>query len=145
MLDDRPSLTLVRRYEVPVERVWAAWTEPDKLMRWFGPDEGPVNEAEVDARPGGRFRIAFRTEDGERHVCLGEYQDVVRHERLSFSWEWITMPERRSRIELTFREVEGATELTLHHGQFLDEPARDSHRDGWTGALDKLERLLEPN
>jgi uncharacterized protein YndB with AHSA1/START domain len=130
MLDDRPSLTLVRRYKAPVERVWSAWTEPEQLVRWFGPDDGPVEEAEVDVRPGGRFRIAFRTEDGERHVCLGEYREVVLKERLAFTWEWITMPERRSAVELTFRQVDGQTELTLHHGQFVDEEARDGHRIG---------------
>jgi uncharacterized protein YndB with AHSA1/START domain len=142
MLDDRPSLTLVRHYPAPVERVWSAWTDPQKLTRWFGPDQGPVESAEVDVRPGGRFRIAFRTEDGERHVCLGEYREVVPNERLAFSWEWITMPERRSQVDLGFREVDGGTELTLHHGQFFDEPARDGHREGWSGALDKLGRLL---
>ena len=141
-MDARPSLTLVRRYRVPVERVWAAWTEPKLLGRWFGPDSGPVLEAETDVRQGGRFRIAFRTEDGERHVCLGEYSEVVPHERLAFSWEWITMPEQRSQVVLSFRETEGETELTLDHGQFFDEAARDGHREGWSGALDKLGRLL---
>ena len=92
--------------------------------------------------PGGSFRIAFRTEDGERHVCLGTYRDVEPNRRLSFSWEWITMPERRSQVELGFREVADGTELTLHHSQFADEAARDGHREGWTGALDKLGRTL---
>lgn len=141
-MDARPSLTLVRRYPVPVERVWAAWTETEQLGRWFGPDSGPVLEAEVDVRPGGRFRIAFETEDGERHVCLGEYREVVPHARLAFSWEWITMPERRSQVVLSFRETGGETELTLHHEQFFDEAARDGHREGWSGALDKLGRML---
>ena len=142
MMDARPSLTLVRRYPVPVQRVWAAWTKPEQLSRWFGPDTGPVLEAETDVRQGGRFRIAFQTEDGENHVCLGEYREVVPHERLAFSWEWISMPERRSQVTLSFRETGGETELTLHHEQFADAAARDGHREGWSGALDKLGRLL---
>ncbi len=142
-MDTRPSLTLVRRFRAPVARVWAAWTEADMLRRWFGPDAGPVLEAEVDVRPGGRFRIVFATGDGERHVCLGTYGEVIPHARLAFSWEWITMPERRSQVTLSFRAIGAETELTLHHEGFADEAARDGHRSGWTGALGKLGRMLE--
>jgi uncharacterized protein YndB with AHSA1/START domain len=97
----------------------------------------------MDVREGGRFRVAFSTEDGERHTALGTYLEVVPHERLAFSWEWITMPERRSQVLLTFREVGEGTEFTLHHSRFADIAARDGHREGWTGALDKLGTLLE--
>lgn len=143
MMDARPSLTLVRRFRAPVARVWAAWTDPDLIRRWFGPDEGPVLEAEADIHPGGGFRVAFATGDGERHVCLGVYREVVRHERLVFSWEWITMPERKSQVTLGFRAIGDETELTLHHEGFTDETARDGHRSGWSGTLAKLGRMLE--
>jgi hypothetical protein len=52
------------------------------------------------------------------------------------------MPERRSQVVLGFRDLGGETELTLHHAQFFDEAARDGHREGWSGALDKLGRAL---
>lgn len=100
-------------------------------------------EAEADVRPGGRFRIAFATEDGERHVCLGAYREVVLHERLVFSWEWITMPERKSQVTLSFRAMGSETELTLHHEGFANEAARDGHQSGWAGTFGKLARMLE--
>jgi len=140
--ENAPALTLVRTYRASPERLWAAWTEPALLLRWFGPDAGPVLSAETDVRPGGRYRIAFQTMDAETHTCLGTYEEVVPHKRLAFTWEWITMPERQSHIVLTFRAVVEGTELTLHHTRFADERARDDHRDGWTGALDKLAALM---
>lgn len=143
MTEQAPHLTLVRHYPVPPERVWAAWTDPGLVARWFGPDAGPVLETQLDVREGGCFRVAFRTEDGETHTCLGTYLEVEPHERLAFTWEWITMPERRSQVTLSFRRIEGGTEFTLHHSRFADVAARDGHREGWTGALDKLGRLLE--
>ena len=143
MTEQAPQLTLVRHYRAAPERVWAAWTDPELIVQWFGPDAGPVLEAELNVREGGRFKVAFRTEDGEKHTCLGTYLEVEPHERLSFTWEWITMPERQSQVTLGFRRIEGGTEFTLHHSRFADIAARDGHREGWTGALDKLGHLLE--
>src|SRR5690606_2283663 len=56
-IKERPSLTFVRRFAAPPERVWRAWTEPAALKQWFGPADQPVASAELDVRVGGRFRI----------------------------------------------------------------------------------------
>jgi uncharacterized protein YndB with AHSA1/START domain len=143
MTEQAPQLTLVRHYRATPERVWAAWTDPGLVVQWFGPDAGPVHDAKMDVREGGRYQVSFSTLDGERHTCLGTYLEVVPHERLAFTWEWITMPERQSQVTLNFRAVDGGTEFTLHHARFADIAARDGHREGWTGALDKLGHLLE--
>ena len=140
---ERPRLELVRTFRASPERLWAAWTDPAHLVRWFGPDNGPVLDARTDVRPGGRFQVSFQTEDGDTHTCLGTYEEVTPHERLSFTFSWITTQERQSFVTLTFRPVEGGTELSLMHARFADEAARDGHRDGWSGSLDKLARLVE--
>lgn len=138
----KPSLTLKRRLNAPPEKVYAAWTQAEQLVRWFGPDAGPVHHAETDVRVGGRYAIAFSTEDGERHHVSGTYHEVVPNEKLAFTWQWITMPERQSFVIVTIKPDGDGSILTLHHEQFFDEAARDGHRLGWTGALDKLERLF---
>ena len=78
-----PSLTLKRRLKASPEAVYAAWTDPQKIVRWFGPDSGPVEHAEFDVRVGGKYSISFRTEDGEQHFVSGVYREVVPNERLS--------------------------------------------------------------
>jgi len=138
----KPSLTLKRRIKAAPEKVYAAWTEPEKLMRWFGPDEGKVVSAKTDVRVGGGFRIVFHTMDGEQHDVSGTYSEVVPNRKLAFSWAWRTMPERESRLTLTFKPDDDATLFTLFHEQFADQAARDGHEQGWNGALDKLERQL---
>jgi uncharacterized protein YndB with AHSA1/START domain len=138
----KPSLILVRRLEAAPARVYAAWTQPEQLMRWFGPDAGPVVSAETDLRPGGRFRIVFRTMDGEQHDCRGTYREVVAERRLVFTWQWATLPDRQSLVTLELRPIGDGTELTLTHAQLHDEAVRDAHRQGWSGALGKLEALL---
>ncbi|MFO1056084.1 MAG: SRPBCC domain-containing protein [Dongiaceae bacterium] len=143
MTGQQPSLTLVRRIRATPARVYAAWTAPEQVARWFGPDAGPVLSAETDVRPGGRFRIVFRTQDGEQHDVRGRYREVEAERRLVFTWQWVTFPDRESLVTIELRPVPEGTELTLTHARFFDEAVRDAHRQGWGGALDKLQALLE--
>ncbi|MEX2296172.1 MAG: SRPBCC domain-containing protein [Dongiaceae bacterium] len=139
--ETRPSLTLKRRIKAAPAKIYAAWTDPALILRWFGPDSGEVLEAETDVRVGGRYHIAFRTGDGERHDVSGVYHEVLPGEKLVFTWAWRTTPERESMVTVTFKPDADGTILTLLHERFFDEAARDNHRTGWSGALDKLERV----
>jgi uncharacterized protein YndB with AHSA1/START domain len=139
-----PALTLKRRLNAPPGKVYEAWTDPKKIIHWFGPGatvKGSV-EAEMDVRVGGRFRASFTTEDGEYHEVSGVYREVVTNERLSFSWAWHSTPERESLVTVSLRRDGDGTMLTLHHEKFFDAAARDGHRNGWTATLDKLERYF---
>ena len=73
-IDERPSLTLTPIYEARPEEVWSAWTDPEALMQWFGPDAGKVSAAELDVRAGGRYHVAFSTLVGDGT------EFIVRHE-----------------------------------------------------------------
>jgi len=137
-----PSLTLKRRLDAPPERVYAAWTDPAHLTKWFGPDSGPVTRADLDVRTGGRYTIVFHTEDGEEHHVSGAYVDVVPNERLTFTWAWRSTPERESLVTIHIKPDGAGSILTLIHERFFDEEARDRHNYGWTGALNKLEAML---
>jgi uncharacterized protein YndB with AHSA1/START domain len=99
-------------------------------------------QAEFDLRVGGRYHIRLRSEDGEQHDVSGVYREIVPNERLVFTWAWRTAPDRVSLVTVTFKPDAGATLLTLTHEQFFNEGARDRHHHGWSGSLDKLERLF---
>jgi uncharacterized protein YndB with AHSA1/START domain len=136
-----PGLTLKRRLDAPPQAVYAAWVDPAQVTRWFGPDSGAALSAEIDAQAGGRFHIAFRTENGERHDVSDVYREVSPCEKLVFTWAWKSTPDRESLVTIDLKPDGDGTMLTLTHEQFFDEAARDNHRSGWMGALDKLERL----
>ena len=51
----KPSLTLKRRFNAPPEKVFSAWTDPEKVKRWMGPGEVKAVLAEIDPRTGGRY------------------------------------------------------------------------------------------
>jgi uncharacterized protein YndB with AHSA1/START domain len=138
----KPSLTITRRIKAPPEKVYRAWTDPAQITRWFGPEGAEMLSAEADARVGGRYHMVFRTPDGEEHDVSGSYREVVPNAKLVFTWMWRTMPERQSLVTVALKRDGDGTLLTLLHEQFFDEAARDRHRSGWSGTLDKLERYL---
>ena len=134
----KPSLTLKRRLNAAPEKIYAAWTNPRHLVKWFGPDSGPVTHAETDVRVGGSYSVTFHTENGEQHTVSGVYREVELNRKLAFTWAWITMPERESFVTILIKPEGEGSILTLIHEQFADQKARDDHEMGWNGCLDKL-------
>jgi uncharacterized protein YndB with AHSA1/START domain len=138
------SVTLRRRLNAPPAKVYAAWTDPQKITHWFGPSQivsGSLR-AELDVRVGGRFRFSFTTDDGEHHQVGGIYREVVPDVRLSFSWAWHSTPERESQVTVSLRPDGDGTWLTLQHKQLFDQATSDGHARGWNGALDRLETYI---
>ena len=138
----KPALMLRRKLNAPPARVYEAWTDAAQLMQWFGPENVTMAQAECDCRVGGHFRAVMIEDNGERHEVSGTYKEVVRHEKLVFSWAWVTTPERVSQVTVRFKEEDGGTLLTLIHEQLFDEAAKAGHTHGWTGSLDKLEKFV---
>jgi uncharacterized protein YndB with AHSA1/START domain len=138
---NRPSLTLTRRISAPPAKVYAAWTDPQKIVHWFGPSTVRAGslQAETDLRVGGRYRISFTMQSGEHSEVGGVYRELVPNERVVFSWAWHSTPERESQVTVQLKPDGGGTLLTLTHEQFFDEAARDNHARGWAELLDKLE------
>src|SRR5262245_61851058 len=60
----KPSLTLKRRLNAPPAKVFAAWTDPEKMKRWMGPGQVEPVSTEIEPHAGGRYRIVMRTPDG---------------------------------------------------------------------------------
>jgi uncharacterized protein YndB with AHSA1/START domain len=138
-----PSLTIVRRIKAPPARVYAAFTTPEQVALWFGPDAGPVLAAELDVRVGGRLRVVFETEDGVRHEVRGVYREITPGARLVYTHGWVSLPEQESLVTVTFAAIAEGCELTVLHEQLPDDRIRDLHVEGWIGTIDKLQALVE--
>lgn len=143
--DQRPSLTITRRFHASPQKVYAAWTSAENLIRWFATAQAKPGsiEADLDVRVGGRYRISY-TDDksGEYHEVGGIYREVVPNERLAFSWAWHSTPERESQVAIELKGDGAGTLMIFHHGQFADQIARDNHERGWNKFLDVLEQYL---
>jgi uncharacterized protein YndB with AHSA1/START domain len=138
------SLTIVRRIKARPSIVFDALTTPGGMSSWWCPDDGPVLKAVSDPRPGGAFRVRFRTQDDTEHETTGEYLEFVKPERLSMSWRWSLngVDPGTSRVDMILRAIAEGTELTLTHSRLHDDESARSHERGWYAALDRLERHL---
>jgi len=134
------ELTLNKRCKAPVARVFAAWSSPQQVQRWFAPGDMTVPEAEVDFRVGGAYRIVMQRPDGQQHIVGGVYRDIVPNERLLFTWSWEGSGVT-SEVEITLQPAGEQTDLTLLHRQIPTEESRESHKQGWEGCLAKLVQL----
>jgi uncharacterized protein YndB with AHSA1/START domain len=137
----KPSLTIKRRFKAPPEKVYAAWTDPEKISRWMGPAGRQRVEVTSDLRVGGRYAIKMVMADDE-HDVSGIYREIVPNEKLVFTWAWKSTPERESLVSVTFKRDGDGTIMTLLHEQFFDEKARDSHNAGWLAIMDELAKYL---
>jgi uncharacterized protein YndB with AHSA1/START domain len=141
----RPSLTLKRRFKASPAKVFAAWTDPEKITRWMGPGEIRAVRAESDARVGGRYRVLLREPGGEEHDVSGVYREVVANEKLVFTWAWKAVPPdepHESLVTVLLKPDGDGTLLTVTHEHLFDEESRAGHEHGWIGALAKLEQLV---
>jgi len=141
---ERPSLTLTRRFRARPEKVWAAWTDPEKLIGWFCTTKAKPGSlrAELDVRAGGRYRISFDMESGEYSEVGGVYREVVPNQKLVFSWAWHSTPERESLVTVSIRPDGAGSLMVFTHEQFFDETARDNHAKGWNELFEQLEACL---
>lgn len=142
MTDRLPSVTIVRRIRATPAKVWAAITEPELMMQWWGPDAGPTLNVVADVRPGGRFSVVFRLLNGDEHNPTGIYQDVIPEKLLAFTWDLPGTSNPKSLVTFRLEPFDAGTVLTLTHEHLPDEEASTSHEDGWNGLLDKLPVFL---
>jgi uncharacterized protein YndB with AHSA1/START domain len=125
------ALEMTQRIDAPPEIVFAYLTDSRRFVRWMGIG------AELDPRPGGRYRIDV---DGE-HIASGEYQVVDPPHRLVMSWGWEghpTVPPGSTTVEITLTSERGATVLRLRHLGLPGDDERRVHGAGWTQYMSQL-------
>src|SRR3954449_10553999 len=83
--DSKLDLVLERVVDVPRELVWAAWTEPEHIKKWFTPAPWTTVDCEIDLRPGGIFRTVMRSPEGQEFPNVGCYLEIVKNERLTWT------------------------------------------------------------
>jgi uncharacterized protein YndB with AHSA1/START domain len=139
------ELVITRIFDAPRRLVFAAWTDPEHAAHWWGPRGFVSLSCEMDVRPGGGWRRVMRSPAGVTHVASGVYREVAAPERLVFTYAWEDAMGRlghQALVTVTFVERAGQTELTLRHSFFETVAARDDHRDGWSGCLDRFAGYL---
>jgi uncharacterized protein YndB with AHSA1/START domain len=136
-----PELSVMREIAASQEACFAAWTDPAKLVAWFGPRGVTCIAAEVDLRAGGAYRLDNRLPDGKVVTIAGIYEAVEPPVRLVYTWRIGAEPA--SRVTVTFAALApNRTRVEIVHAQIADLATRDDHQAGWLGCLDRFAELL---
>jgi uncharacterized protein YndB with AHSA1/START domain len=139
-------LVITRVFDAPRSLVFKAWTEPEHLVHWWGPQGFTSTILTNDVRPGGAYRVHMCGPEGDDHWSQGVYREVVEPERLVMVGAWADADGKPTRPEtvltVTFEEQQGKTKLTLHQAIFESATACDAHRGGWTSSLERLAEYL---
>lgn len=128
-----------RTLTAPPDRVYAAWTDPAILQRWFCPNPDLPLAVQADAVVGGRYRVDM----GEgRYVAEGEYTALVPDRLVAFTWRWTSSDDVGTvvRVELS-PTADGGTRLVLQQSGLADADDAAGHREGWELSLDRLAGL----
>jgi uncharacterized protein YndB with AHSA1/START domain len=151
------ELVIGRIFDAPRELVWKAWTEPERVRRWWGPKGFTAPVCKIDLRVGGVYHCCMRSPEGKDYWSTGVYREIVPFERIvstdSFADEKGNVvpatyyglstdfpPEMI--LTVTFEEHEGKTKLTLRHLGIPPGPDHDNTQAGWSQSFDKLDEIL---
>ncbi|HEX2581016.1 MAG TPA: SRPBCC domain-containing protein [Dongiaceae bacterium] len=133
---------IVRRFfEASAERLFRAWTDPERIVTWFGPKGMTCLAAEIDLRVGGHYHLSNRLPNGAPLEIFGEYVHIDPCRELIFSWR--TGPSNGpERVTVRFLPAGEGTEVEIIHEHIPDRATRDQHESGWNGSLDRLNEFV---
>jgi uncharacterized protein YndB with AHSA1/START domain len=138
---DGREIVATRVFDAPRELVFAMWTDPKHVGKWWGPRGFTTTIQEMDVRPGGTWRLVMHGPDGRDYKNRIVYLEVLKPERLVYKHE----PEEGSEpvsilVTVTFA-AEGAK--TRMHMQMLFPSAEELHRvEQKYGAIEGLQQTL---
>lgn len=140
------ELVVIRTFRAPRELVFKAWTDPKHIEQWWGPRCFTNKVHQWDARPGGLIHLDMLGPEGTAHPMKGVFREVVEPERLVFTATAFEDEQGIPRLEnlntVTFEEIHGVTEQTLHVVVLKSGPeiaqALAGMNAGWNQSLDKL-------
>ena len=156
------DLVMTHVVDAPVDVVYKAWTEAERLARWWGPKGLRMRVCKLDLRPGGMFHYAVRNRDGRDVWARLAYKEVVPRERLVFVNAYsddegnpVRHPTRSTwplevMNTLAFAENRGKTTLTLRTRPLYptrpEQEAFDAGRasvfQGFAGTWQQLDAYL---
>jgi uncharacterized protein YndB with AHSA1/START domain len=130
------EVTFTRVLDAPRAIVFRAFIEPEQLTHFWGPAgmSTPLDRIVIEPRPGGRFEtVMVNDADGTEYPTTGVFIEIVEPERLVFG-----DPDGPERQTITFADLGGKTELTIHQEGLPPEFLTPQAQEGFNSYLDKL-------
>ena len=151
------ELVITRIFDAPRELVWKAWTEPEHMMRWWGPENFTSPVCKIDLRVGGKYLNCMKSPEGQDFWSTGVYREIVPLERIVFTDSFADEHGNivsaahygmegdiplEMLVTVTFEDLDGKTRMTLKHTGFQVGEMSDMAEAGWNQSFDKLAATL---
>lgn len=155
---ERFDVVVTRRLEAPRDRVWQAWSDPDEVMKWWGPQGFTSPTCRMDFREGGTTLVCMRSEQTGDLYNTWTYRSIEPMDRIEFVARFADaegnkvspaelglppgIPEE-VRHEVTLSAVDDATtEVTVHEFGYPNAQIVEISRAGMEQCLDKMAASL---
>lgn len=137
------ELFLSRTLNAPVALVWEAWTNPEHIANWWGPNGFTNTISTMDMKPGGEWNLVMHGPDGTDYINKSIFKEIVLHKRIVY--EHISYPSILATIE--FEDKGEQTFITWHmlfesHEEFLEVVKTFKADVGLRQNVEKLEVYL---
>lgn len=150
-LDPESDLEITRLIPAPRDRVWACWSDPERLRKWWAPKPIMVDSLGFEFRTGGDFSVTMKAPDGTLYPGSGCFLEIEEKSRIVFTdavsagWRPAAAPFMSAII--TFADEDGGTRYTAHVLHPTAE-ARKRHEemgfaDGWGTCIGQLADLAQ--
>jgi uncharacterized protein YndB with AHSA1/START domain len=143
---EQGEVLITRIFDAPREQVFAAWTDPQQIAQWYGPDhlDTPAEHVHVDLRVGGLYELVMvDRQSGARYPLRYEIVELQVPELLVLRCP--AMPAMGLPFEVTTRvelhDHGQKTRMTLSDGPYRS-PGDAQAEAGWNAAVEKLASLV---
>ena len=141
------EIAMTRVFDAPRDLVFQAHSSCEHMSHWWGPRGYKFVSCEIDFRSGGAWRIVHAGPDGDEYAFRGEYREIIRPERIVWTFEFEGMPGHVSVETMTLEEHDGKTTLAAM-SVFDSVEARDGMlqsgmESGAAETYDRLDEYLE--
>lgn len=161
-INNKKELEISRAFDAPLDKVWEAWTVPEEIMKWWGPEDFTCPVCEVDLRVGGKYLFCMRGEAILGHGVQdfwsgGDYIEIIPFEKIIctdyFSNEKGDIVDpvaygmssdfpKESTVTITFKKEMDKTKLSIVYADLTEEAFKamieSQMKEGWKSSLDKL-------
>ena len=143
----KQTIVITRLFDAPRRNVFQAYTDPNLLPYWWGPEGLATTVDRMEVRPGGGWRFVQRAADGSEHAFHGVYHDVVAPQRLVYTFEFEGAPDHVLLETVTFEEQDGQTretdQLVFQSVEDRDAMLQSGMQAGATETMERFAELLK--
>ena len=139
------TIRLHRVLRAPPERVYRAFLDADAMVKWLPPNGFTAKVQQVDARPGGSYKMSFTNfTTGSSHSFGGQYDELVPHERIRYTdrFDDPNLPGAMN-VTISLTKVSCGTELNVTQEGVPDIIPAEACYLGWQESLALLAKLVE--